>query len=180
MNQTTTMNGITVPKEYKHQLRKEYSRMTEDEKLSTLRTFIESKKGVILRGEDFVRALDGLTTAPAFVAKLVKKGRIKRNSIKSGRGGYNFSYEWVYGNAVPQTNPVTNKTEAVLVSGRTEYATAYELKRLQAWFLDYMDKTEDMAALAQANKFRKFVMNGGEIESQPRDGNGNEENDNVS
>lgn len=163
MSDTVTKDGITVPAQYKHQLRKERVKMTEDEKISALREFIISRKGRAIRGDEFITALDGLTTAPSFVSKLVKQGRIKRRNISNGQVGFHYHYDWVYGNVIPQTNPVTQKTEAVTISGRTEYATSYELKRLQAWFLDYMDKTDDMVALAAANKFRKFVMNGGEI-----------------
>lgn len=147
------MNGITVPDQYKHMVKRE--RNTREYNEAIIRDYIQAHPDKVLTATDFVDACDGLTTAPVIVARLRKQGRIIRTAVKNGQRGHAFTYKWVNGNTVKPIEKPTHGATTV-VKPRTAFATDYELKRLDVWFLAYATAHPD-ESMVGASKFRAFV-----------------------
>lgn len=146
------MNGITVPKEYNHMMRRD--RNTPEYNDATIRDFIQAHPDKVLTTQDFTDAMDGLTTAMMHVRRLRKSGRIIRTAVRNGQRGHAYTYRWVNGNTVQPT--VKHGASPVTTTPRTAFATAYELKRLDIWFLEYATAHPD-ETIVGASKFRAFV-----------------------
>lgn len=155
------MNGINVPDNYKHMMRRE--RNTPEYNEAIIRDYVNAHPDMVLTSQHFVDAMDGLTTAPMHVRKLVKRGKLVRTSVKNGQRGHAYTYRWVNGNTVKPTahgGVVTTKP-------RTAFATDYELKRLDVWFLAYATAHPD-ETMVGASAFRSFVITEqSKLEEQP-------------
>jgi hypothetical protein len=145
------MNNINVPADFKYLVKRE--RNGRDYNEACIRDYVIAHPNQVISGQDFMDALDGLTTASTLVRQLVKKGRLVRKSVKNGQRGHAYSYTWVVGGAVPT---IKANGEVVLTKPRTGYATAYELKRLNEWFLDYC--ADHSESIPNVNDFRMFVI----------------------
>jgi hypothetical protein len=75
--------------------------------------------------------------------------------VNNGQRGHAYTYSWVIGGSVPLKEK-TPLAGAVTVTPRTGYATAYELKRLNEWFLDYC--ADHSESIPNVNDFRMFVI----------------------
>lgn len=144
------MNGINVPDNYKHMMRRE--RNTPEYNEAIIRDYVNAHPDMVLTSQHFVDAMDGLTTAPMHVRKLVKRGKLVRTSVKNGQRGHAYKYRWVNGGSV---EPV-KRGEPVVTKPRTAFATDYELKRLDAWFLEYTKHHVDSNVMG-ASHFRQWV-----------------------
>lgn len=147
------MNDIRVPDNYKHMMRRE--RNTPEYNDAIIRDFINAHPDKVLTTQDFIGAMDGLTTAMHHVRRLRQRGRIIRTSVKNGQRGHAYTYRWVNGNTVPPMHKPTHG-DATTIKPRTAFATDYELKRLDAWFLAYATAHPD-DTMVGASAFRSFV-----------------------
>ena len=84
------MNGITVPKQYKSELRDDRS---PEYKIACIRDYVKSHPEKVITMAEFVTVAG--STAQTYVAKLRKSGHLIRYSIKNGTKGHSYGYRWV-------------------------------------------------------------------------------------
>lgn len=84
------MNGITVPPEHKHLLRKRGEHDPEG-KLAMVKNYILNHPGEVIKLEDINKA-GNMTTARTYLNKLISQGKVTRHR-KPGKG-HQFSYRW--------------------------------------------------------------------------------------
>ena len=122
------MNGITVPDELKKSIKREYtSREYSD---AVVRDFVKARKDVPIKIAEIQEALDGNTGTPAIVSRLIRERRLIRRRVrKPGLPLHTYTYEWVeLKDRIEPKHIVVENGEPT--TRRAEYATQYQLKRL--------------------------------------------------
>lgn len=186
------MNGITVPKEYKYMMKKD---RTPEYNEAAIRDFIKANEGKILRGEDFIEALDGLTTAGVYVRKLMKKGNIIRKNNYDGKTGVKYSYTWVDSpkpvlvepkpqqkipilepeeetKDVPEQDEILKDIQWAENEAEPEDVDPIDLtfaERLNQYFIAYCDTQLNPDAMVGANAFRKYALMQADIQQLQED-----------
>lgn len=84
------MNGITVPKQYRQELRDTRSK---EYKEAEIRDYVKAHKGEIMTISDFQKVAG--TTAQQYIARLRKEGKLLRKTLKTGNRGYSYTYDWM-------------------------------------------------------------------------------------
>jgi hypothetical protein len=153
------MNGIKVPEQYKGMLRKargDYGSREFQE--ATLRDYIQANPDKVLTLAHFQEALGGNTSTGPLIRRLMKSGHVIRTQQKNGQRGHAYTYRWVNKRTIPDA-PKADVPPAIHITPRSVYATQHELRRLDEWFIDFLN--EDTENLQGANEFRKLVNNKG-------------------
>lgn len=97
-----TDNGIRVPRQYEHLMRKERSDQSREYTEAIIRDHIKENPGRVITGAEFVK-VTGVSSANAYLARLRKQGRVSRFQIKDGVKGFRYRYEW---NDTPKAEPI--------------------------------------------------------------------------
>jgi hypothetical protein len=84
------MNGITVPKQYRSELRDD---RTPEYKIACIRDYVNAHTNEIITMADFVEIAG--STAQTYVKKLLNSGDLIRFSIKNGKKGHSYGYRWI-------------------------------------------------------------------------------------
>lgn len=92
--------GISVPKEFKNELRNTSS---PEYKIAQIRDYVKAHENKIIRGEEF-RDLVG-SMASTYIGKLRREGRLIRISVKDGTKGLKFKWKWIDKDHVVDAKP---------------------------------------------------------------------------
>lgn len=84
------VNSISVPKEYKHELRNNSS---PEYKIATIRDYVKTHPGEVISGRDWYELIGA--SYPNYLRKLKKQGRLLRISAQDGKMGARYHWKWV-------------------------------------------------------------------------------------
>lgn len=165
-----TGNGITVPKEYKHMLRKssDHNNAMRD---ADIKLLLESRKNMVLTVDDFVKAT-GVSSAMLHVKRLMKAGYITRQKLKQPGKRQGWAYKW-------HDEPLTPKA-AIIKNGGTVTTnlnlppvlmTDVEYEHLRGIYHDWLDTDVLIGGpdFEGARKFLRWIAEQNKIAKQARD-----------
>lgn len=150
------MNGIIVPKQYRHQLRAERD---DDQRKLDIKKLICEAEGKPLTGAQFIEAT-GVTSANLHVKRLMKEGYITRAPFKHGGTGRKYAYRWhnipLEPRAAAMRNGETVLTRTILMPAKQVSKDHQSI--LTAAFHTWIDEAEPTGdEIVAVRSFRKWV-----------------------
>lgn len=149
------MNGVTVPKAYRHMMRTE--RRPEYIE-AEIRDYIKKNQGQLIRLQDLNQVAE-TTTARKYLDKWLKQGRITRHKLGGARGP-RYTYRWHEIITKPITVPVMDRTgisvrsldlPELLLDQKT-------IDNITKAFHIWLENEQDGQCIVNVVKFRKYLQ----------------------
>lgn len=170
------VNSITVPKEYKHELRNDSS---PEYKMACIRDYVKAHPNEVISGPDWYDLIG--SSYPNYLKKLKEQGRLVRLPARDGKKGARYHWKWVDKDYRVQAKPVEISVRSLGFEDWPLGNSEHGLKHLAVEMDQYIDENINVLKAEEVHgilKFRKHIKGRYEsVRKQREEALKNKEND---